>query len=359
MTQPLPAPYPRLTLFAVATLLPLPLLVLAVAWGGFWVAGPLLYMSLLSFTLDQMIAHVTPDAQEGAEFPGNEALLTLLALGHGIALPALVWAIAGDSGLSGLARAALFAGGGLWFGQVANPCAHELIHRSDRRLFALGAAIYVSLLFGHHASAHRLVHHVHAASPQDPNTARAGEGFYRFAARAWAGSFRKGWHAERRRHGRRRHPYWVYLAGSACCLALAWTIAGVAGLVVWCGLALHAQSQLLLADYVQHYGLMRRIQGDGRPEPVAGRHSWNTPHWFSSWLMLNAPRHSDHHAHPARPYPALRLPDAQAAPQLPYPLPFCCLLALAPPLWRRVIHPVLKPWRQTAEKPLSQPINQA
>jgi alkane 1-monooxygenase len=358
MKQAPPQPYPRLTLFAMASLLPLPLLFLGGVAGGYWAAAALIYMTLFSFMLDQMIAHVTPDAAEGAEFPGNTSLLILLALGHFLALPGLIWAIAGDSGLSGLARAALFAGAGLWFGQVANPCAHELIHRPERRLFALGTAIYASLLFGHHASAHRLVHHVHAASPQDPNTARAGEGFYRFAARAWVGSFRKGWRAERKRHSLARHPYWANLAVSGGCLGVAWAIAGSLGVLAFVGLALHAQSQLLLADYVQHYGLMRRVLPDGRLEPVADRHSWNTPHWFSSGLMLNAPRHSDHHAHPARPYLALRLPDALSAPRLPYPLPFCCFIALVPPLWRRVIHPMLKPWRQTAETPALETINQ-
>jgi len=349
MKQPRPSLYPRMTLFGLATLLPLPLFVPGALVGGGWAALPLFYMSVLSFKLDQMIVRVTPEAAEDAAFPGNVTLLIVITLAHFLLLPGLVWAVAGDSGLTPLARIALFVGGGLWLGQVATPCAHELIHRPRRGLYALGAVIYMSLLFGHHASAHRLVHHVHAASPEDPNTARAGEGFYRFVIRAWIGSFRKGWRAEAARHGRWRHPYWANLAVSAACLALGWAIAGGAGVAVWCGLALHAQSQLLMADYVQHYGLLRRILPDGRREAVADRHSWNAPHWFSSALMLNAPRHSDHHAHPRRPYPALRLPDAQTAPRLPYPLTVCCMLALAPPVWRRVIDPILKPWRESAQ----------
>jgi alkane 1-monooxygenase len=64
--------------------------------------------------------------------------------------------------------------------------------------------------------------------------------------------------------------------------------------------------------------------------------------------MLNAPRHSDHHAHPARPYPALRLPAPEAAPRLPWSLPLACMIALAPPLWRRAIAPRLAAWRKPA-----------
>jgi alkane 1-monooxygenase len=62
-------------------------------------------------------------------------------------------------------------------------------------------------------------------------------------------------------------------------------------------------------------------------------------------MMLNAPRHSDHHAHPQRPYPALRLPTETDAPQLPWPLPMACMIALCPPLWKRAIRPSLNKWR--------------
>jgi alkane 1-monooxygenase len=199
-------------------------------------------------------------------------------------------------------------GAGLWFGQVSNPMAHELIHRSNRVRYGLGVAVYTSLLFGHHSSAHRLVHHRHAASAADPNSARAGEGFYRFFLRAWGGSFLRGWAEEnalraRSKAGRWLHPYAVYLGGAALALMVAASFAGGWGLVVWVALALHAQLQLMLSDYVQHYGLTRATRDDGRLEPVAARHSWNAPQWFSSAMMLNAPRHSDHHAHPARPFP--------------------------------------------------------
>ncbi|MDO5644030.1 MAG: fatty acid desaturase, partial [Paracoccus sp. (in: a-proteobacteria)] len=89
------------------------------------------------------------------------------------------------------------------------------------------------------------------------------------------------------------------------------------------------------SDYVQHYGLGRRVR-DGRVEPVGPRHSWDAPHPFSSLAMVNAPRHSDHHAHPARPYPALRL-DAGTRPMLPFSLPVMGAMALLPPVWRRVM----------------------
>ena len=344
-SRPLP-----MALFALVSASPLVLFGLGLWAGGAWAFAGLIYMTALAAVMDQISGLFMGDAPEGAEFPAADGLLLGLACGHLVALPLVVWGIAGDSGLGPWARAALMLGAGLWFGQVSNPMAHELIHRGNRVLYGLGVAVYTSLLFGHHASAHRLVHHRHAASAEDPNSARSGEGFYRFFLRAWRGSFMKGWREEnalgaRSRSGRALHPYAVYLGGAVLALTIGFGIAGGAGALVWAALALHAQVQLMLSDYVQHYGLSRARLDNGKLEPVSARHSWNAPHWFSSSLMLNAPRHSDHHAHPARPYPALRLPPADEAPRLPWPLPVACTLALIPPVFKRAIRKPLARWK--------------
>lgn len=341
---PLPAP----VLFALATLAPMVLLVLGLWRGGPWVWAALGYMAVLTAVLDRLIRLTAPDAPEGAEFPAADALLVVIAFCHLAALPCAIWAIAGNSSLPVPARIALFLGFGQVFGQISNPAAHELIHRGRRGLFRLGMGIYITLLNGHHTSAHRLVHHRHVATPLDPNSAREGEGFYAFLPRAYFGSFRAGLAAENARRatgGRGLHPYAIYLAGQAVCALLAFWIAGVAGVLVWLALAAYATAQLMLSDYVQHYGLTRAQLPGGRYEPVADRHSWNAPHWFSSGVMLNAPRHSDHHAHPSRPYPALRLPEPQEAPWLPWSLPVAGAVALVPSLWHRRMRPRLARWR--------------
>jgi alkane 1-monooxygenase len=332
-----------MVLFAIASLAPLPLFAAGLGLGGPWVLAVFLYMTVFAALMDQAIPYVAGDADEGAEFPAADALLVALAIGHLLAFPAVVWAIAWDSGLGTWEKAGLFLGAGLWFGQVSNPMAHELIHRGNRWLFRLGGLVYISMLFGHHTSAHRHVHHRFAASSDDPNTARSGEGFYLFFIRAWTGSFMQGLKMESAR-GHAVHPYVWYLGGAAAALAIGFGLGGWGGVLAWAALGLHAQVQLMLSDYVQHYGLQRARRADGKLEPVGPRHSWNAPHWFSSAMMLNAPRHSDHHAHPARAYPSLRLPAATDAPMLPWPLPMACTLALFPPLWKRAIRPHLRPW---------------
>lgn len=362
MSLPLPAmpsPARQMVLFATATLLPLALVLFGAFHGAGWAWAGVLWVGLCVLALDILGPRLKSGAPEGAEFPAGDGLLLVIALAHFVAMPLVVRMVAGPGDLSAGGRFAVFLAMGLWLGQVANPAAHELIHRSDRRLFRLGAAMFSSLLFGHHTSAHRLVHHRHVASPDDPNSARAGESFWHFLPRAWAGSFRKGLRAEStRRQGRAGiHPYLWYGAGSAAALFTGWIVAGWPGVAVWLALAFHAQVQLLLSDYVQHYGLMRRTLPDGRMEPVAPAHSWNAPHWFSAGMMLNAPLHSDHHAHPARPYPGLRLPVRQQAPRLPLPLPLCCTLALMPRLWRRLIDPQLARWHDQTADPSSPPIS--
>lgn len=332
--------------FAAATLLPVPLLALGAAYGGPWLWAALIYMGGLTMLIDQILPLVEGDAPEGAEFPAADSLLAALGLLAALILPLATWgATAGH--LSAGETLALMLTAGFWLGQVAHPTAHELIHRADRRLFRLGVAVYSALLIGHHTSSHRLVHHRHVATRDDPATARAGEGFWRYLRRASVGGFRKGLRAEADLRARGTapglHPYATYLGLAALALLLAFLIGGGWGVLVWLALAAHAQTQIHLADYVQHYGLTRHTLPDGRLEPVAMRHSWNTAHWFSSALLLNAPRHSDHHAHPARPYPALRLPED--APRLPWPLPLACTLALVPPLWRRLMRPHLARWQ--------------
>lgn len=339
-----------LWLFAFAALLPPALLAMGMVWGGALAWAGLAAITLFAAIMDRFGGLFMGSAPEGAEFPAANSLLAALAGLHIVLLP---WMVAHLSGAAPLIdKIGLFLGASLWLGQISNPAAHELIHRAPRALFGLGAVMFSMVLFGHHTSAHRLVHHTHAATPLDPNTARSGEGFYAFFLRAWSGSFTRGLQAENdlraRKSGRQVfHPYALYSGISAASLALAFALGGLLGLAIWVLLSLSATAQLMLSDYVQHYGLMRTKLPNGKYEPVQNRHSWNAPHWYSSAMMVSAPRHSDHHAHPSRPYTALRLPNATDAPRLPWPLPLACTIALFPPIWKRAIRPHLKPWLAT------------
>jgi alkane 1-monooxygenase len=334
---------PRFLHFGLATLTPAALIGVGAFMGGAWVIAAVVYLTAMTSLLDRLIKK-----ESDASAPSQNAVISVaIALTHFCLLPVVVWSLTNPA-LAPLAKVGIFFAAGLWFGQISNANAHELIHRPTRALHRLGMWCYITLLFGHHTSAHVLVHHTHVATPTDPNTSRKGESLYRYMVRAWIGSFRQGYLAEKARLERIgrptwRNPYLVYVGGAVLCLGTAFLLGGWQSLLAYAALCLYAQSQLLMSDYVQHYGLVRAIRENGKPEPVGAKHSWNSPHWFSSIMLLNATRHSDHHAHPGRPYPELSIPDD--APMLPRPLPLMASIALVPPLWRRIMDPRVERWR--------------
>jgi alkane 1-monooxygenase len=329
--------------FTLATLGMVALLALGLLGVPPFPAVALAYITVFTYFLDRIGGLVGPD-HPGAEFPAGDGLAVALGLLHFPLLYGGVVVLASDTGWSTADKVLIFIALSLFIGQVSNANAHELIHRTPRALRRLGVAVYSSVLFGFHASAHVRVHHQHAATPRDPNSARLGENYYAFALRAWTGALVDGYRAESRlRRGRGVHPYVTYAVGALASLGFAAALAGPAGVIWLLAIAFYAQAQLLLSDYVQHYGLRRREIAPGKYEPVGPQHSWNAPHGFSSALMLNAPRHSDHHAHPARPYPRLDL-DRKTMPLLPQSLPVMAVIALVPPLWHRLMDRRARRW---------------
>ena len=167
---------------------------------------------------------------------------------------------------------------------------------------------------------------------------------------AWLAGFLAGLTAENRARAKAsrpmpawRHPYVGYLAGAAIAFVLSFAVAGVGGALLLVGFAFYAQVQLFLSDYVQHYGLRRKLDAQGRGEPIGPQHSWNAPHWYSNAMMLNSPRHSDHHMHPLRSFPSLEL-VREDMPMLPYPLPVMGYIALVPRVWHRVMDRRVAKW---------------
>ena len=332
-------------LTALACLTPVALLTLGALVDPLWFWPALMWMILLAPAMDRLI----PESPEPVTGEGPDSGLTLTATLAVVLFPLMalaVWALAGMG--FGLTWVVAFFGFGLILGQVGMVAAHDLIHRRHRWAVWLGQAYFTLCAFGHHASAHKLIHHVHVATPRDPNTPRKGRTIYGFVPEAWARSFRRAWYAESRRRGHGFPTPFAFYIGGALTIALgmfAWQ--GLAGLMIWMLLAFYAASQMLGADYVQHYGLWRKRRADGKFEPVTPRHSWDTPGAFTAVMMFHAGRHADHHAHPYRPYPALR--DQPSAPVHPFSVATMVVIALIPPLWRRLVHPRLDAFMAEAD----------
>lgn len=332
--------------YAIASLTPAALLALGSLWGGAWTLLAIASITGFVFVADRWITRTlrVDDTRSGLVLSYVQAITHLCLWISGL------WMIGSNQDLTSVDKALLIVGYGLYFGQTSNSNAHELIHKKSRFPRRLGILLYGSVLFAHHASAHMRVHHIYAATPQDPNTARRGEGFWSYLPRAWWQGWWAGKRAEdtARRHADKpgwTHPYLGYALLSLGALALAAALAGLIGVMALLAIAAYAQVQLYLSDYVQHYGLERARAPSGKFVPIGPQHSWNAPHWYSSAMMLNAPRHSDHHLHPGRAFPALRLDETM--PTLPHSLPVMAVLALFPPIWRRVMDKRVSRWRQS------------
>ncbi|HEU0221878.1 MAG TPA: alkane 1-monooxygenase [Paracoccaceae bacterium] len=249
---------------------------------------------------------------------------------------------------------ALMAVAGIATGGVGINYAHELIHQRNRWERRFGRLLLISVLYGHFATEHLLVHHSHVGTPKDPVTARYNEGFFRFFARVLPGCLVQAWAVERSRLARRgrpfwhhANPFWQYGLGALLFLTSAHAIGGWGGVGLWLLQALVAIYHLELVNYVEHYGLTRKHLGSGRYEPVRPRHSWNAGHQVSNWLLINLQRHSDHHYKPDRRFPLLQTYAEDEVPQLPYGYPIMCFIAQIPPLWRRIMNPKVRKWRAT------------
>ena len=92
---------------------------------------------------------------------------------------------------------------------IAINTAHELGHKRASLERWLSRVALAQSGYGHFFIEHNRGHHVRVATPEDPASARLGEGFYAFLPRTVIGSVRSAWELERvrlGRMGRRRGP---------------------------------------------------------------------------------------------------------------------------------------------------------
>jgi alkane 1-monooxygenase len=226
---------------------------------------------------------------------------------------------------------------------------HELGHKNNRT-DRIAAQVSNGLVgYGHFCIEHNVGHHVHVATPEDCASARMGESIYKFVRREIPGAFKRGWRHECDRLAKlgQGAVSWhnPILLSWLLTLFIAVALIGAFGWIIAPFLAIHhfyAWYGLTQANYVEHYGLLRQKQLNGRYESCKPRHSWNTNHIFSNLLTFHLQRHSDHHANALRPYQTLR--DFKDLPRLPSGYPGSFGLAAFPFMWFRVMDPKLVRW---------------
>jgi len=334
----------------------IPLWLLAVSKGGWWIALIPLYNFAISSVLDGVFGlsrkNLDPNTEDSALLWHRMITWIWVPIQFMVVLGALV-AIFWFDHLGTVEAIFLALVTGIVAGEVGITYAHELVHQRNKFERWLGDILLSTVLYGHFRTEHILVHHRYIGTPRDVVTAKYNENLYRFLPRAMIGTLRSAWEVEAERQvtrGRKVHdfsnPFWIYGGLALLFLSLAAMIGGVVGVSLFILQAFVAINYLEIIDYVEHYGLVRKHLGDGKYEPVAPRHSWNSNHKFTNWQLLNLQRHSDHHYKPARRFPLLQTYDEVEAPQLPYGYPIMAALACHPRYFRRMMNPRVRAWRK-------------
>ena len=233
---------------------------------------------------------------------------------------------------------------GVMSGTLAINVGHELIHKKTRLEQWAGGLLLSTVCYSGFKVEHLRGHHVNVSTPADASSARYNQSVYAFLPQAYWHNVLNAWKLEAKRlRGKglpalhfRNELLWWHAITLAIGVAF-WVYFGAIGLIYFLVQSFVAITQLEIVNYVEHYGLHRRKLSNGRYERPTVQHSWNSSYLLTNLIFFQLQRHSDHHANPGRRYQLLRHFDE--SPQLPGGYPSMVLLALVPPLWRRIINP--------------------
>lgn len=333
--------------YYLAFLMPLSVFVGYQLGGAFNFLTPLFIFGLIPL-FDILIgfdyANPSQEEMETISQKWSFRLVTHLFVPVQIAL--IVWGayVVTHANLSLVEISGLILSVGITTGGIGITIAHELCHKRNPVEQTLGKILLMSVSYMHFHIEHMQGHHLNVATQHDPATARLGESFYSFYPRTVIGSFRSAWQTEIKRLQKDNLDIWSYHNQMIWFVILPVLFAGCLGLLFgWMAIAYFfaqsviAFSLLEVVNYLEHYGLERKEISPGKYERVSAAHSWNASNRITNYFLFKLQRHADHHMHPLRRYQTLRHFDE--SPQLPTGYAGMVVLALVPPLWRKVMDP--------------------
>ncbi|MEM7187698.1 MAG: alkane 1-monooxygenase [Bacteroidota bacterium] len=221
--------------------------------------------------------------------------------------------------------------------------AHELGHRKTAWERALGKLLLLPSLNMHFYIEHNFGHHLHAATPEDPASAKYNQSVYSFWITSNLGQYVSAWRIQRellKREGRsffsiKNDMLW-YTVFQLAYLASLFFLLGPLELAVAMATGLASVLLLETINYIEHYGLRRSKLDSGRYERVREVHSWNSNHVLGRIMLYELTRHSDHHYRAHKKYQLLDYHSV--SPQMPYGYPTSMVLSLLPPLWFAIMN---------------------
>jgi alkane 1-monooxygenase len=221
--------------------------------------------------------------------------------------------------------------------------AHELGHRTNSLDRTLSKVLLLTSLYMHFYIEHNKGHHTRVSTPDDPASARFGESIFKFWIRSITGSYLSAWHiaqSDAKKSGSESYFLFnemlLFQIIQILFLAGIWYYFGYQAIIGFVVAAVIGALLLESVNYIEHYGLSRKITEESRFERVQPHHSWNSDHILGRWMLFELSRHSDHHFLASRKYQILK--SYQHVPQMPTGYPGMILLAMVPPLWFKIMH---------------------
>ena len=221
--------------------------------------------------------------------------------------------------------------------------AHELGHRQATNERFIGKALLLPSLYMHFYIEHNFGHHLHAATKEDPATARYNQTVYGFWFTSIFRQYISAWKLQNRLLKNNNRSFlsikndmlWYTVLQSAY-LGIIFMMFGSTGFVFALFAAITGFILLETVNYIEHYGLLRSKMPSGRYERVREIHSWNSNHLIGRIVLYELTRHSDHHYKTSKKYQILDCHDE--SPQMPYGYPTSMVLAMIPPLWFAIMN---------------------
>jgi alkane 1-monooxygenase len=99
-----------------------------------------------------------------------------------------------------------------------------------------------------------------------------------------------------------------------------------------------------VTEYIQHYGLLRKEISENRYEKMTAKFAWHSYSTLTNYVMMNLQRHGDHHENPNLAYQELKYKSG--VPIMPYSQSLMYLLAMVPPLWFKIMNPLVEELRE-------------
>ncbi|KIH86027.1 fatty acid desaturase [Pseudomonas batumici] len=348
--------------FSAVPLFYMPLLVFSTLWGGWAPLFNLLFILACYFVLDRFSDR--GDVQDAGRWPLIlDGLMYMYIVQSLIAVGAVLLVASGHAHgvMQELARlvdapvlaerqwtlvqiliASVSTGFVLSINMVVG---HELTHRTVSKLdMAAGNLALAIVADSQFAISHVHCHHKNVATPQDAATARRGESIYRFIVRSSWEQYVEAWTFEKARLNRLSRS--VYGLGNRLIpgfiitliiIAISISVAGEMGFALYLVVVVTSKITYECTNYIQHYGLVR-VPGS----KVRLAHSWDCHSMFSSAVLLNLTRHSDHHANPNKKYWSLGSLESPVLIEHGYVVQI--VRSLFPRYWFRVMERKLEYW---------------